>query len=116
MTGNEIRDLRQEMNFDNVAFAELVGTHLSTVLRWEACGMNTIKMDPLQNRIVTLVFSEFRRRSRQRERARLTLTLRDALAIRSTLGGLHVLLNSAFGEFAQSPAPAPEDAASASNP
>lgn len=91
LTGDLLRQLRQELGFDAFQFAHLLGVHVSTIYRWEAQGAGEVRMDPLQRQILYGTVTRFRHTApdRKEELGRAILT---ALLAGGALFGLMVLL------------------------
>lgn len=53
MTGNEIRSIREDLRLNPHALADILGVSLATVYRWESLKGADVRVEPLQQRILT---------------------------------------------------------------
>jgi hypothetical protein len=91
LTGDLLRQLREELGFDPFQFALLLGVHVSTIYRWEGQGRGEVKMDPLQRQILFRTIEQFRTTAANRK-AELGQEILTALLAGGALLGLLVLL------------------------
>ena len=91
LTGDLLRQLRQELGFDAFQFAHLLGVHVSTIYRWESQDAAEVRMDPLQRQILYTTITRFRHTAADRK-AELGQEILKALLAGGALFGLLVLL------------------------
>lgn len=94
MTGDEIRSLRQAVNFTAHEFATLFGVSLSTVYRWEHTATSSAPMDPLHSALVGALDESLKHCTSPTSLAKWSRSLRKAVQVGGTLEGLRVLLDA----------------------
>jgi hypothetical protein len=102
MTGIDVTKLRQWLALEKPLFACLLGVHLATVHRWEACEQQRARIEPLQLQLLALI--DAIRQDDPFVQTYMSRQVRGQLLIGGTLGGLRVLL--AY-QFAHKPKPTP---------
>ena len=94
ITGNEIKEIREQLEMSRTLFAQLMGVHLSSVARWEKQVSAPVKVDPLHLRLLLVLQTEVA----YREPVELANILVHALATGGTLYGLYELLRHVYEE------------------
>jgi DNA-binding XRE family transcriptional regulator len=92
MTGQTLKDAREELGLTRAQLALVLGVSHVTVYRWEE---EPCQVNPLQNRLLAMVVGL----SVHDDSARYGRALRAAVK-RDPIYGLHTLLCMAFGEWA----------------
>lgn len=96
MTGNDVRLLRERLGLTPQQLAELLGTAVSTVYRWETAGPKEISIDPFQVRILALLREQIAPPG-SAPRNDIATAITRGLLIGGGLLGLYYLLDSVFG-------------------
>lgn len=94
MTGNEVRALREGLDFTTVQFGKLLGLGPSAVTRWESKKSRAVHMDPFAAHVAEIIVSQ----SRRLGKGRFGEIVGRALEHEHDLFALWKILSLAFGE------------------
>ena len=98
MTGNRVRQLREDLGMTPGQFASLIGVHPSTLYRWEAAHEGQLRMDPMQLQLMTLLEREVAKRKSAEARSELGSAIVTALLVGGGMFALFKLLEAVFGD------------------
>jgi len=98
LSGVQIRELRDELGLAVAVVAQLLGSHVSSVYRWEAS--ERAKVGALRRNIL-LVLMKTTRKMTPEERRCLGEEISEAIALGGPLRGLYVALKPAYAEMAK---------------
>lgn len=105
MTGDDIKNIRIMFGFDITEMSQLLGVHYSTVYRWEYVGSESVKIEPMQAKLITTMtlIANVGRSPELRQAAFedvkvLGPQIAAQLKTRGSLAGLYTLLRHVFDD------------------
>ena len=95
LTGDSIKALRTSVGLSATHFSALIGTHYSTLCRWEQLGCERVNANPLSRRLL-LLLHEIIKEKTEGQKLAYGATLLEAMFIRGNLYALYKLLKSYY--------------------
>ena len=96
MTGDEVKALRVALGLTSSEFASLLGTHLSSVYRWESFENQPASIDPLRRNVLVALQHDIQAQVSANQAAELQAAVAKALLLGGGLFALYQLLKHIF--------------------
>lgn len=96
-TGTSVRNLRTSLKLSASQMAQLLGTSVSTIYRWEKAGDGAIRVDPMQAKVLAALDQELKKRSALKTKE-LGETILTGLLIGGGLFALFKVLEAVYDD------------------